>query len=181
LQKSRLAPNYAAAALRTHFLVTLGDGFEHFVAQEKHGQLDPKYFSWSTDELLQDLRAQFSNNKLHSNSAATANSLGYANAAVGTVVEASAHAVLKTPSPLEDSIKALQLQMAELVKIVAAPIAASSPPTPPRRAKFYCWTHGISNNSGHTSDKCRNPDLPDHQEKATIRNKMGGSRVDKSE
>jgi hypothetical protein len=38
---------------------------------------------------------------------------------------------------------------------------------------FYCWTHGLSRNSEHTSVSCQNK-AEHHQSAATLDNRMGG-------
>ena len=43
--------------------------------------------------------------------------------------------------------------------------------------RYYCHTHGISANAGHTSATCTKKG-PDHKDGATLRNKMGGSTRD---
>ena len=39
---------------------------------------------------------------------------------------------------------------------------------------YYCHSHGLGRNPGHTSLNCTNPD-PDHKTAATIKNMMGGN------
>ena len=41
---------------------------------------------------------------------------------------------------------------------------------------YYCWTHGLSSNSGHTSMTCQHR-AEGHQEAATVTNMMGGSNL----
>ena len=52
---------------------------------------------------------------------------------------------------------------------MAATIATAATGTP-----TYCWTHGTSTNSRHTSATCMNP-AEGHQTTATMENPMGGS------
>lgn len=57
-------------------------------------------------------------------------------------------------------------------KLLARP---SKPPvTYDRNSTHYCWSHGRTFNSNHTSKSCRFR-KPHHQEGATLQNKMGGS------
>jgi len=75
----------------------------------------------------------------------------------------------------------LEIIMAELLALkidLSAQKAAMKLPTPgSNNQRFYCHTHGISANSGHTSATC-NKKGPDHKDGATLRNKMGGSTRD---
>jgi hypothetical protein len=52
---------------------------------------------------------------------------------------------------------------------MAATVATTTTGTP-----TYCWTHGSSNNSRHTSATCMNP-AEGHQAAATMDNPLGGS------
>ena len=65
-----------------------------------------------------------------------------------------------------------QVSVAEAV--AAAMTAYAIKHQPAAQWKHYCWTHGPSNNSQHTSKLCTNPDLPKHRKDATILNRMGG-------
>ena len=61
----------------------------------------------------------------------------------------------------------------------SALLAVQPPPAPPVVTNdgisvYYCWSHGLSVNSGHTSATCRRPRVG-HQESATYMNMMGGS------
>ena len=43
-------------------------------------------------------------------------------------------------------------------------------------AKYYCWTHGLSDNKDHTSRPCTNK-ATGHKEDATLSNMMGGNNT----
>ena len=43
-------------------------------------------------------------------------------------------------------------------------------------AKYYCWTHGLSDNKDHTSRTCTNK-ATGHKEDATLNNMMGGNNT----
>ena len=77
-----------------------------------------------------------------------------------------------------DTMSQLRSDMTELIRAellaFKLDLAAANAPPPQRKEKFYCHTHGISTNKNHTSQTCNNKG-PNHQDAATIRNKMGGS------
>lgn len=63
------------------------------------------------------------------------------------------------------------------------PAPAQTPPTIPTPARvianndvhvYYCWTHGLGFNTGHTSATCQRK-APNHQDAATVDNTMGGN------
>jgi hypothetical protein len=63
----------------------------------------------------------------------------------------------------------------EVIEVVTNPTSTSAK-TPRSNAPTigYCWTHGSSKNRRHTSMTCNNKHA-DHQDAATVTNKMGGS------
>jgi hypothetical protein len=63
--------------------------------------------------------------------------------------------------------------LAELAKLRAAATRSPSSSTPRSTQRGYCWTHGSTANSAHTSATCRNK-APGHVDTATWRNKCGG-------
>jgi hypothetical protein len=97
-----------------------------------------------------------------------------------------------TPAPQATELAAMRAQIATLTAAMAAASTSHSPPsaipgtvyTGPNMAATvataatgtptYCWTHGSSNNSRHTSATCMNP-AENHQAEATLENPMGGS------
>jgi hypothetical protein len=56
----------------------------------------------------------------------------------------------------------------------AANISAVTPATSVERSRGYCWTHGHTTNSSHTSATCNHP-VEGHQANATASNAMGGN------
>jgi hypothetical protein len=70
---------------------------------------------------------------------------------------------------IKSELLAMKLDIAASHKL-----AGQSPPPINRQQKFYCHTHGTSSNKDHTSATC-NRKGPNHQDGATMRNKMGGS------
>jgi hypothetical protein len=56
----------------------------------------------------------------------------------------------------------------------AVNISAITPATPGERPRGYCWTHGHTTNSSHTSATCNHPG-EGHQANATASNAMGGN------
>lgn len=45
-----------------------------------------------------------------------------------------------------------------------------------RNSDHYCWSHGRTYNSSHTSRSCRTQ-KPGHKKDATLHNRMGGSNL----
>ena len=84
----------------------------------------------------------------------------------------SAYAILPSKP---DAITQLRSDMTELIQseMLALRLSLTATP-PPKQQQYYCHTHGITTNKEHTSDKCQTKG-PNHQDTATIRNKMGGS------
>jgi hypothetical protein len=58
--------------------------------------------------------------------------------------------------------------------VSAANISAITPETSGKRPHGYCWTHGHTTNSSHTSTTCNHPG-DGHQANATASNTMGGN------
>lgn len=90
----------------------------------------------------------------------------------------AANAAIQNPTP-SVAPPTLEAIMAELQSLRAAANAAqappvSAPPKPQLPPTAYCWTHGASRNTAHTSATCRNK-LEGHQDAASLTNKMGGS------
>jgi hypothetical protein len=56
----------------------------------------------------------------------------------------------------------------------ATNISAITPATSVERPRGYCWTHGHTTNSSHTSATCNHPG-EGHQATATASNMMGGN------
>jgi hypothetical protein len=56
----------------------------------------------------------------------------------------------------------------------AANISAITPETSGERPRGYCWTHGHTTNSSHTSITCNHPG-DSHQGNSTASNTMGGN------
>jgi hypothetical protein len=56
----------------------------------------------------------------------------------------------------------------------ATKISAITPATSGERPRGYCWTHGHTTNSNHTSSTC-NYRSDDHQATATFSHAMGGN------
>jgi hypothetical protein len=56
----------------------------------------------------------------------------------------------------------------------AANISAITPATSGARPRGYCWTHGLTTNSSHTSATCNHPG-DGHKANATASNPMGGN------
>jgi hypothetical protein len=92
-----------------------------------------------------------------------------------------------TPAPPEASLisddtsiaistmTALQACQTTAADTLAALLAAqSNTRQPTTRGKSFCWTHGITSNTEHTSHSCKNP-AEGHQIQATMENKMGGN------
>jgi hypothetical protein len=91
-----------------------------------------------------------------------------------------------SPASADGPVAAIQSQLAELQ---AAFRAGTQPPIQPPTKKtdpasccaadvelWWCWSHGLSKQAGHDSAHCRNK-KPDHQNKATLTNRMGGSNA----
>jgi hypothetical protein len=109
---------------------------------------------------------------------ATATSLGYSGAVV--VVQpivappdSSNAALAATVLPSGAELVAL---LTELAKFRAAAATTAKPPSNPVKpaARGYCWTHGSTTNSSHSSATCRNKAVG-HIDTATWRNKQGGN------
>jgi hypothetical protein len=102
----------------------------------------------------------------------TTASAGYAGAVqpiLDPVPDGAALAVTALPSGPE--LIALLTELASLRK------AQPGPTTPTRTAstaRGYCWTHGSTTNSAHTSATCKNK-APGHVDTATWRNQCGGN------
>jgi hypothetical protein len=99
-----------------------------------------------------------------------------ANAIPGTVLSATdATALAAAALPSGPALIALLLELQSLR-------AATKPPNPNPRApgtnpaskRGYCWTHGSTTNSDHSSATCKNK-APGHQDTATWRNQLGGN------
>jgi hypothetical protein len=115
-------------------------------------------------------------------------------ATAGTAGYHGAHNVAGPPLHSTPNIEmaAMQEQIAALTAAMAAASPYAAPPsaipgtvyTGPNMAATvatattgtptYCWTHGSSNNSRHTSATCMNP-AEGHQAIATLDNPLGGS------
>jgi hypothetical protein len=67
-------------------------------------------------------------------------------------------------------------QNTRMEQFMAAMVAAKPAPAPaaPKKERGYCWTHGITASTNHTSATCNNP-ADGHKQEATHQNKMGGS------
>jgi hypothetical protein len=73
------------------------------------------------------------------------------------------------------AISALQASQATQHEQLTALIASNTITSNTQaRKQTFCWTHGCSSNTRHTSMSCRNR-AEGHQELSTIDNKMGGS------
>jgi hypothetical protein len=115
---------------------------------------------------------------------ATAASSGYSGAVLA--VQPIAPPVV-SGAPLDSSIAALAATvlpsgaelvalLTELAKFRAAATNNAKPTSNPVKptARGYCWTHGSTTNSSHSSATCRNK-APGHIDTATWRNKQGGN------
>jgi hypothetical protein len=104
----------------------------------------------------------------------TSNSAGFQGAA-NLVTESTTDA---PETALAASQAALATSQAALTAAIQGQANAISHPTnttpAPTVARSYCWTHGSSRNLRHTSATCNNK-ADDHQDTATLNNKMGGS------
>jgi hypothetical protein len=94
------------------------------------------------------------------------------------------------PAPQANEMAAMRVQIETLTAAMAAasyappsaipgtvytaPTMAATIATAATGTPTYCWTHGISTNSRHTSATCMNP-AENHQAAATMENTMGGS------
>ena len=103
---------------------------------------------------------------------ATTASAGYAGAVQPVLDPAPAGAALAvTALPSGPELIALLTELASLRK------AQSGPTVPPRTgstARGYCWTHGSTTNSAHSSATCKNK-AEGHVDTATWRNQCGGN------
>jgi hypothetical protein len=88
--------------------------------------------------------------------------------------------LVQPPHPLACSVSpspTLASVLAELAlykaSYPAGPLLSGRPPVH-TATTGYCWTHGSSNNTAHTSATCKNQ-APGHKDTATLTNKLGGS------
>jgi hypothetical protein len=65
---------------------------------------------------------------------------------------------------------------AQMKEFMAAVTAAKPAPAAPKRERGYCWTHGHTSGTNHTSANCLYP-AEGHQQEATAQNKMNGSNA----
>lgn len=99
----------------------------------------------------------------------------------GTAGYHGANSIIQQPhAPVPPTTEEVSLMMAELHLLRAQAHQANNvaPPSyaprqPPQQLS-YCWSHGTSRNTSHTSATCRNKQ-PGHQDTATLSNPMGGS------
>jgi hypothetical protein len=168
--------------LRTRFLLTLGPEFDFLVKADTEGSLAAFYTEGDIHDVIAKLQQILTNRKSMGLATTTASTLGYANAAVGSPDTADRFS-------REDRAKLNQVFASQRVErqietdaALAQGLQNQALDTPPKKDKSYCWTHGISNNPNHTSATCwPYRRAAGHQETATIRNKMGGSKVNNSE
>ena len=85
---------------------------------------------------------------------------------------ATTHLAAAAPTSSISDLAAAKLEIAHLKKQLSN-AKVGTPPVGPR-TKYYCWTHGTTENWKHSSAKCRNK-ADGHQDAATAANKMGGS------
>ena len=84
-------------------------------------------------------------------------------------------------SSVTTSLNELQQQLNDLKKENAS--LRNNRPRRPRSRRDngnYCWTHGYRVGNKHNSETCQNK-APDHQDRATRDNTMGGSQANKPE
>jgi hypothetical protein len=105
-------------------------------------------------------------------STATTQSAGYHGAA-------NAATAPGPPAPTLSEVAQMMIKMNErmdqFMASATAPkstVAPSAPKVP--RERGYCWTHGHTSGTNHTSASCKYP-ADGHQEDATAQNQMGGS------
>lgn len=92
--------------------------------------------------------------------------------------------VARKNSARNEQINTLKAQIAALqlpLSATAAP-ATKAPrrrrsrhPSAAAEKRFYCWTHGVSGDPGHTSRCCRHPKAG-HRIEATMEHRLGGSK-----
>jgi hypothetical protein len=127
-----------------------------------------------TDQTWAAFKTHFHRYDLDRKETATTGSTGYALAAtqvsppVPTTL-GSANAITALPSGPE-----LVALLAELAKLRTLQAPQSTSGTSRSTQRGYCWTHGSTANSSHTSATCRNK-APGHVDTATWRNKQGGN------
>jgi hypothetical protein len=172
--------------IRTRFLVTLGRGFEDMVHDDDRECIPEKYYLMPISDLLKNLKAQLTNyNRRHpittvqptagtffANSVITdpstpvdSNSAGIVEA-VRAGIAAAAIETRRIAEQAKADHKVKQLAAEKAKKALTAAAAA--------KPLFYCYTHGITANSGHTSATCKYPG-PGHKCEATMKNRLGGS------
>lgn len=88
-----------------------------------------------------------------------------------TTASAGYHGANLTTERPPSELTVMKDMIQQLQVALAAQLAA--PPAQPVQ-RGYCWTHGSSKNSKHTSKTCKNK-ADGHQDDSTFRNKMGGN------
>jgi hypothetical protein len=125
------------------------------------------------DQTWANFKTHFARHDRDRQETATSASAGYAGAVQPTnppeTPDGSACAVTALPSGPE--LIALLTELATLRKTQPA---NSTTPRSLTSARGYCWTHGSTTNSTHTSATCKNK-APGHVDTATWRNKCGGN------
>ena len=186
IRRDRMAPSLSSSHLRLKFLITLGGTeFSFLKIHWENSSLDPKWMSYSDDELKSALR--LIQQAKSSSLTGTVAHYGFVNAVHGTtqnpVIPTTAeHAnAVKgiTPSPVtqitdkDPRIDTLCTLVAEQAKLLTEHSTTLSKllVTSDSKTSKYCWTHGGCN---HTSADCRTK-ATGHQDSATWRNRMGGS------
>ena len=144
--------------VRTGYNLVVATGLFHDACREWRMHPGPKTFP--------AFKAHFSRHDADRRMTLTTQSAGYH----------AANAVT-TPAVLPTVFTAAQ--QSALTSAIAAALAtranpASTPNTTHLATMGWCWTHGSSYNTSHTSLTCRKR-ADNHQETATVENKMGGS------
>jgi hypothetical protein len=125
------------------------------------------------DQTWAAFKTHFSRHDRDRQETATSASAGYAGAVQPTAptptLDGSALAATALPSGPE-----LLALLTELAALRKGQTPGPPAPRPTSSARGYCWTHGSTANSAHTSATCKNK-APGHVDTATWRNKCGGN------
>jgi hypothetical protein len=131
----------------------------------------------AADQTWANFKTHFARQDLDRQETATSTSGGYN----GTAFHVQATLPASDSTPTGTALAATVLPsgpelIALLAELAQLRAAAKTPATrtTPTSARGYCWTHGSTANSAHTSATCKNK-LPGHIDSATWRNKQGGN------
>jgi hypothetical protein len=142
------------------------------IACRKWRQMDPNAKYWSI--FKQQFKAADKDfRRLNTTGTAGFNSLAHSVQTTSTPLTTTQAALAASELALARALAQISLSSGSTAAS-AANISAITPVTSRKRPRGYCWTHGHTTNSSHTSTTCNHPG-DGHQANATASNAMGGN------